>query len=107
MNVFTTEHPLAQQPSSFDRKAYPVYSFFCRIIVVAMFLFPILTVAFAVLNDPENIDDFEFPFLDPRAWPASSVSSLILAFAGVSAYRLLAWVYSKAHMRTKGLAKVT
>jgi threonine/homoserine/homoserine lactone efflux protein len=42
MNPFTTDHPLASQPSWFDTKAHPMMSFFCSGLVLAPVLFLVL-----------------------------------------------------------------
>lgn len=42
MNVFTTDHPLASQPSWFDAKAHPVLSYFCGVFLLALLLAPLI-----------------------------------------------------------------
>jgi len=102
MNVFSTEHPMASQPSCFDAQEYPWASFFCSILVVALLLWPLLAgfVLYSIGNDdaatPEDSPDSVLGFIS-----AVFTLSLLLAFGVVSAYRLLRW-----HFQRKQLADV-
>jgi hypothetical protein len=40
MSIFTTDHPLTLQPSWFDRRAHPVLSFACSVILLAVIFTP-------------------------------------------------------------------
>jgi hypothetical protein len=94
VNIFTTEHPLASQPSWFDTKAFPVLSFVCSVVVLALMLAPLVFVrlCYYVFSDIGAEAD---PFPDPcLAILLGSVLafafSLVCAFPVVLAYRLLA-----------------
>ena len=101
MNVFTTDHPMASQPSCFDAQKYPWASFFYRILVVALLLLPLLTgfVLYSIGNDdavtPEDSPDSVLGFMS-----AVFTLSLLLAFGIVSAYRLLRWHFQKKRLPT-------
>jgi len=102
MNVFTTDHPMASQPSCFDPQEYPWASFFYSILVVALLLLPLLAgfVLYSIGNDgavtPEDSPDSVLEFIT-----GVFALSLFLAFGIVSAYRLLRW-----HFQRKQLADV-
>ncbi len=93
MNPFNTDHPLASQPSWLDRQKYPVRSFVCSTVVLALLLTPI---ALGCLYDwaMSDIGAEANPF--PQPWWAlfwGSVIAFALSLAGafpvVLFYRLL------------------
>ena len=101
MNVFTTDHPMASQPSCFDAREYPWASFFYRILVVALLLLPLLAgfVLYSIGNDdavtPEDSPGSVLEFIT-----GVFALSLLLAFGIVLAYRLLAWHFQKKRLQT-------
>jgi hypothetical protein len=94
MNIFTTEHPLASQPSWFDTKEHPLLSFVCSVFVLALTLTPLVLARlyFYAISDI-GAEPTQFP--EPR-WALFMGSvlafalSLVCAFAVVLAYRVLA-----------------
>jgi hypothetical protein len=76
MNIFTTDHSLASQPSWFDAKAHPRLSLICSAFVLALLLTPLALVrlyCYAV----SDIGAEPTPFPDP--WLAL-IAGLGLAF---------------------------
>ena len=96
MNPFTTDHPLASQPSLFDAKAHPWFSAAGRILILALCFTPAILVAlYNYFTSDLGADD---PFPDP--WFAlafctvlSFAIGLICATATMMAYRLLARIW--------------
>jgi hypothetical protein len=54
MGIFTTDHPLASQPSCFDAKAHPIVSYICQAFATALVLLPFVCgyVLYSAFTDP-------------------------------------------------------
>ena len=96
MNVFTTDHPLASQPSCFDAQEYPWRSFFCSIVVLALVLLPLLAgLALYLIASDEMFTQEDLPPSVIGFIAVVFAWCLFLALGCVSAYRLLAWHFQK------------
>ena len=64
MSIFTTEHPLTSQPSWFDRREFPLLSFACSTVVLALIFTPLILAGlyFYLTSD---IGAEQRPFPDP------------------------------------------
>ena len=81
MNVFSTDHPLASQPSWFDAKTFPVRSWLLSAVVLAAVGAPILLglVIYSDLSEAFQIDTTPAPF--PQSlddWLGAITGSFIL-----------------------------
>jgi hypothetical protein len=90
MNVFTTDHPLTLQPSWFDRRVYPFWSFVCSVVVLAVIFTPAILVGlyFWLTSD---IGAESQPFPDP--WFDLAVGAGISFVVGIICASLVVLIY--------------
>src|SRR5262249_32317732 len=84
MNMFSTEHPLAAQPSWFDAKVFPVRSWLLSAAVLAAIGAPIL-LAVAIYSDLSQAFQFDTPGPIPQSvddWLGAISGSFIVCLAG-------------------------
>jgi len=100
MNIFTTDHPMASQPSWSDEKEHPVLSFLCSVFLLGPILTPVVIWRFYVYFTSDIGADNPFP--DP--WPAlawimlfSFTISLVCAFPLALLFRLSARCWKRPY----------
>jgi hypothetical protein len=96
MNVFTTDHPLVSQPSPFDSKKFPMVSFVCSSLIMALGFLPFV-VTFYVYTVFSDAIEFGAEYDFPDSWTLFIVEvfglCLFCSVLFVSAYRLVAWYF--------------
>jgi hypothetical protein len=86
MNVFTTDHPMASQPSCFDAKAHPVLSYFGGVVLLALLFWPLML--FGLYEYAMTDIGADNPFPEP-GWALLMGSILAFVLSLISACPLL------------------
>ena len=100
MNIFTTDHPLASQPSWSDAKEHPVLSILCSVFLLCPILMPVVISRLYVYFTSDIGADNPFP--DPwraLAWMIilAFAISLVCAFPLMLLYRMFARCWKRCY----------